>query len=87
MLKLSHEIAEYKDRVPYDASDRQIVNSFISRFATRVIWLYEEASKRGVHNDYLKNVCQFPGKLQTKDHVYRIAEELEKFGVIVRLYV
>jgi hypothetical protein len=65
-------------------SPRELINGYYAKYAPRFNYLYGEARNRGLSNSYLDCYYNDPESLE---NVLHIANEITRFGHVVKLYV
>ena len=84
MIELSHHINSFIEHDGKNKSEQELVNGYHTRFASHLIYLYEEAERRGHQDADIKQYYEHPEYLVNVRH---IASRIGAMGHRLQLYV
>ena len=84
IITLGSEIEKFVQIEKGRKSPGELINGYYAKYAPRFNYLYGEARNRGLSNNYLDRYYDKPESLE---NVLHIANEIMKFGHVVKLYV
>lgn len=84
IIMLGTEIEKFVQIEKGRKSPGELINGYYAKFAPRFNHLYGEARNRGLSNSYLDHYYSDPESLK---NVLHIANEITRFGHVVKLYV
>ena len=84
IITLGSDIEKFVQIEKGRKSPGELINGYYAKFAPRFNYFYGEARNRGLSNSYLDRYYDDPESLE---NVLHIANEIMKFGHVVKLYV